>query len=678
MKTCKYILFFNLFFLQSLVTTANNFVLVQNQSIDSLLVWASNTNKNQKSRLKYANLALKTIIGNSDVQSATSNYVILANAFFNIGEKEKSLYVADLLYRKSVLTDDVEGTAWATYLKANYYYTKTEYDSSYYYYAKSEKASFTLEYKFLLGLILNSKADILNAKKDYVNAEINSIKALKISFAEKDNLLAYKCYVSLGNSLLGLNDKSKAIIYYRKAAKEVEYLRNDPQYLVLKAQADNYVASTYIEKKEYENAIKYANKALNFEELELINLEMYCYLKNNLAYAKFKLNKSSSEKEFLETLKIADSIKSIPLQLFTKIHLAEYYLKNQNLLKALRYGSEARTQAHKATFFEEELKLLLLLSEIDTKNSTVYTRRYIELNDSLHNVERATRNKYTRIEFETEEITAAKDNAEEQNTFLENRIWMISILSFLTVFIIGLWFINKSQKSKTRQLLLEQKQQQADEEIYQLMLNQQEKIEEGKSIEKQRVSLELHDNVMGKMAAIRMNLYPLIMTSEVENKDLFYKQLDDMQQVEKEIRGVAHDLNTNLFADEVSFIAVVKEFFEKVKNYTTINFELQVGETINWELISTTTKINLYRILQEALQNIEKYADAKNVTVTMSQIDNLVYILIEDDGKGFDTASKKEGIGLQNMKTRMDEMHGKFSIQSAPEKGTKISLIIAV
>jgi signal transduction histidine kinase len=251
-------------------------------------------------------------------------------------------------------------------------------------------------------------------------------------------------------------------------------------------------------------------------------------------------------------------------------------------------------------------------------------------------------------------------------------------LSFLTVFIIGLWFINKSQKSKTRQLLLEQKQQQADEEIYQLMLNQQEKIEEGKSIEKQRISLELHDNVMGKMAAIRMNLYPLIMTSELENKDLFYKQLDDMQQVEKEIRGVAHDLNTNLFADEVSFIAVVKEFFEKVKNYTTINFELQIGETIDWELISITTKINLYRILQEALQNIEKYADAKNVAVTMSQIDNLVYILIEDDGKGFDTASKKEGIGLQNMKTRMDEMHGKFSIQSAPEKGTKISLIIAI
>lgn len=667
-----------IFFLLNFAQVNAAVIVVQKQNLDSLLVWAANSKFEISKRLEYANIALKILKTTPTYGAFTNNCVQLSNVFLSLSKEGNYLDVADLLLKKSTAINDTEGIVWGNYLKGTYYYNKTEYDSAFYYLSKAEKADIIPDYKFLLGFVLSTKAEILNMKKDYINAEINSIKALKIGITEKNNVLIYNCYISLGNSLLGLNDKEKALFHYKKATEKADELITEPQYLAFKAQAYNYVVNTYIEKKEYQNAINNATEALSFEELKEINLEIYCALENKLAYANFKLNKSSSEKEFLETLKIADSIKSIPIQLFSKMHLAEYYLKNKNLLKALQYGSEARTQAHKATFFEEELKLLLLLSEIDAKNSTVYTRRYIELNDSLHNVERATRNKYTRIEFETEEITAAKDNAEEQNTFLENRIWMISILSFLTVFIIGLWFINKSQKSKTRQLLLEQKQQQADEEIYQLMLNQQEKIEEGKSIEKQRISLELHDNVMGKMAAIRMNLYPLIMTSELENKDLFYKQLDDMQQVEKEIRGVAHDLNTNLFADEVSFIAVVKEFFEKVKNYTTINFQLQVGETIDWELISTTTKINLYRILQEALQNIEKYADAKNVTVTMSQIDNLIYVLIEDDGKGFDTTSKKEGIGLQNMKTRMDEMHGKFSIQSAPEKGTKISLIIAV
>lgn len=657
---------------------ANSSALVQNQNIDSLLSWASNIDKQKKDRLKYADLALKIMAKNHDFQSSTFNYVVLANVYFNVGEKKKSLYVAELLSRKSDIDDDLEGIAWGAYLKGNYYYTKTEYDSSYFYYSKAEKASVSLEYKFLLGLILNTKADILNLKKDFVKAEISAIKALRVGLAEKDDLLVYKCYISLGNSLVGLNDNSGAIAYFNLAATKVESIKNDQQYLAYKAQALNYISTVYLEKKEYKNALKYAEEALSFKGLKEINIEIYCYLQKNVAYAKLKLNKLTSDKDFFEILKIGDSISSIPIQIFTKMHLAEYHLKNKNFAKAFQYGSEARTQAHKTNFFDEELKLLLLLSEIDKKNSIGYTKRYIALNDSLHNVERATRNKYTRIEFETDEITTAKNTAEEKNSFLENRIWMIGIFSILTVLVIALWFMTRSQKAKTRELLLEQKQQQTDEEIYQLMLNQQQKIDEGKTIEKQRISLDLHDNVMGKLSAIRMNLYPIIMTSEIENKAIFYDQLNDIQQVEKEIRGVAHDLNANLFAEDVSFIAVVKEFFSKIKLHTNIQFDLQMGETIAWESISSTVKINLYRIIQEALQNIEKYAEAKKVSVTMSQIENQVYIIIIDDGIGFDTNAKKDGIGLQNMKTRMNEISGTFSIQSTPGEGTKISLIIPV
>lgn len=668
-----------IFFLTNyLVVKGNVEKVVQEKNIDSLLSRASNPDNGRDLQLQYADTAFEILKSKPFYSNFTNNCVQVANIFYIYNKSKKHLSVIDFLIKKSEIENDNEAASWGTHLKGNYYYSKTEYDSAYYYYSKTEKTSVLLSYKSLLGSNYLAQAGILILKNDYVNAEIKAINALKIGKTEKDNIIIYNSYLILGNALLGLKEYHQSIFYYVKSIEISKELINLAQYPLIAAQPYNYIAGAYIKQGNYKNALNYANEGLKFKKLKVNGIEVYCYLRKDLSYAKFKLNQLSSDAEFQEILKIADSINSIPVQLFTKMHLAEYHLVNKNVPKALRYGAEARKLAHKAQFFEEELKILQLLSEIDASKSLIYTKRYIALNDSLLDVERASRNKFARIEFETEEITAAKDNAEEQNTFLENRIWMISILSFLTVFIIGLWFINKSQKSKTRQLLLEQKQQQADEEIYQLMLNQQEKIEEGKSIEKQRISLELHDNVMGKMAAIRMNLYPLIMTSELENKDLFYKQLDDMQQVEKEIRGVAHDLNTNLFADEVSFIAVVKEFFEKVKNYTTINFELQIGETIDWELISITTKINLYRILQEALQNIEKYADAKNVAVTMSQIDNLVYILIEDDGKGFDTASKKEGIGLQNMKTRMDEMHGKFSIQSAPEKGTKISLIIAI
>ena len=647
-------------------------------TIDSLLNLGSNSTLNPNVRLKNANLALNHISAKHSKDKSTYNYVTIANIYFSLNDKEKFLNVVSLLDLFATTTNDLEGVAWSSYLKGNYYYKENDYLTSYYNYSKAEKASLSLEYHYLRALILSAKADILNLKKDYINAEINATNSLQIALVENDNILVYKSYISLGNSLLGLKNFPEALSYFNLALLKSETLKKDSQFESLRAQAYNYLASVYSENKDFENALIYANEGLKLKELKVNGIEVYCYLKKDLSYAKFKLNQLSSDAEFLEILKIGDSINSIPVQLFTKMHLAEYHLVNKNVPKALRYGTEARALAHKAQFFEEELKILLLLSEIDASKSLIYTKRYIALNDSLLDVERASRNKFARIEFETEEITAAKNTAEEKNTFLENRIWVISGFGFLGLLVIVLWFRMKSQKSKTRQLLLEQKQQQADEEIYQLMLDQQQKIEEGKTIEKQRISLDLHDNVMGKLSAIRMNLYPIIMTSEIENKSVFYDQLNDIRQVEKEIRGVAHDLNANLFAEDVSFIAVVKEFFIKIKLHTDIHFNLQMGETIAWESISSTVKINLYRIIQEALQNIEKYADAKNVSVTMSQIENQVYIVILDDGIGFDTNAKKEGIGLQNMKTRMDEINGTFAIQSKLGAGTKISLIIPV
>lgn len=674
-----YLIIFNyLFFLPLNSVKVSNLVLSKSPKVESLLHLAADISLENNIRIMYANLALKIVELDKKNESFTDNSVELANIFYSLNERKQYLYVANMLYKDSLLKNNLEGIAWASFSKGTYFYNEAEYDSSYFYFTKAEKATTDSRDKYLLGFILSSKASILNIKKDYINSEIISVKAVKIGIDENSNLLIYSCYLNLGSSSLALKNFENALLYFKKASEIVEELQEEPKYTTMKAQVYNFISDVYMEKKEYKNAITNAKQALNFSQLKDMNLEMYGYLTNKWSYSNFKLNKLSSDKGFLEILKIADSIKSKPLQIFTKMHLAEYHLKNKNFAKALQYGSEARTQAHKTTFFDEELKLLLLLSEIDAKNSLEYMRRHIELNDSLHNVERATRDKYTRIEFETDEITTARNTAEEKNSFLENRIWMIGIFSILTVLVIVLWFITRSQKAKTRQLLLEQKQQLADEEIYQLMLNQQQKIEEGKTIEKQRISLDLHDNVMGKLSAIRMNLYPIIMTSEIENKDIFYDQLNDIQQVEKEIRGVAHDLNANLFAEDVSFIAVVKEFFSKIKLHTNIQFDLQMGETIAWESISSTVKINLYRIIQEALQNIEKYAEAKNVSVTMSQIDHQVYIVIVDDGIGFDTNAKNEGIGLQNMKTRMQEISGTFSIQSTPGEGTKISLIVPV
>lgn len=82
----------------------------------------------------------------------------------------------------------------------------------------------------------------------------------------------------------------------------------------------------------------------------------------------------------------------------------------------------------------------------------------------------------------------------------------------------------------------------------------------------------------------------------------------------------------------------------------------------------TRLKLTLYRILQESLQNINKYANAKHITVELKKEDEHILLKITDDGTGFDVNTKKKGIGLQNMQSRVDECEGVFEIKSKKEK----------
>lgn len=490
--------------------------------------------------------------------------------------------------------------------------------------------------------------------------------------------MIYNCYLTLGNTTLGMQNYDEAINYFKHASRTSEKLKKDTFYLSLVIQPLNFLSTVYQKKKEYKTAQEYAKKGLSKDSVRFIEPQIYCYLTNNLGFSKFKLGDKTAKSHFLETLKIGDSLQFAPIQITSKTYLGEYYLQYKDTLQANRYLIDAKMQAHKNAIFEDELILTQLLAKANPKKEGFYFNRYIGLNDSLQNVERATRDKFARIEFETEEIKAQKEEVTLQNDSLRLRIILLSAFALLILLLVVLLFKLQSNKAKTRELLLVQQQQKANEEIYQLMIAQQKKVEEGKQTEKQRISLELHDGVMGKLAAIRMNLYPLLMQANLVNSSDFYYKLDEIQSVEQEIRNIAHDLNTNLFSDNIGFVSIVEQLFAQIESHSNINFELLADDSVNWEVINNTIKINLFRILQEALQNIEKYAEAKKVIVAIKQEDHILFMSIADNGKGFDSTIKQSGIGLKNMKIRMLDCNGTFTLQSKPNEGTKINLTVPI
>lgn len=549
-------------------------------------------------------------------------------------------------------------------------------DSAYFYLTKAEKLSMPKKGQPFLGTILLYKANLLLLKKEYTGAEVTAIKALKI--AKEKNYLesVFSSYTIIANSLLETDKEDEALFYYNKAL-DISSKISDVNYsTVFKAQTYNYIANVYQKKENHIVAIEFLKKGLENQKLKIIDIHVYNYLQNNLGYSYLKLDRKIALQIFEEVKKSSDSLKYVATQISARINLAEYYLKYNNNEKAKSYCLEAKSMARESLLFDDQLKALELLSVIDPKNNSVYQKEFIKLNDSLQKIERTTRDKFARIEFETDEITKQKEIVEEEKNDLFTRLILISGFGLLSIMLIVLWYKNQSQKTKTKQLLLEQEHQKDKEEIYQLMLAQQQKIEEGKQIEKRRISQELHDGVMGKLSSIRMNLYVLNKKTDPDTITQCLNYIKEIQNIEKEIRTISHELNSNLFSDNVNFVSIVENLFTAIKNHSDINFHLKVDEQIDWETVNNNIKINIYRIIQEALQNIDKYANAQNVFIKMVKTEGNISIEIKDDGVGFDLNNKKTGIGLKNMHARMEEIKGKFSIESKPHNGTKINLII--
>lgn len=649
--------------------------LKEKDELNLLLIKANDFKYSKKERLFYNNKAFSILKQRKD--STSLNYLFkIADRFYNAEENESYFRVSRNILKISIERKDSLNIGKAINYIGDYYFYGYKYDSAYYYYSKVEKFQNLLKRPFIDERLVFNKANILLFEKNFSQAEVEFTKILRNVKANKNDRMIYECYLALGMALRGMNNNQGAIEYYIKALKQTEKLKTDKQYKLLKAQPFNYIAIALQKEGEFLKASINSQKALSIDKFEKYDKNFYCYLLNTYSYSKFKLGDESCLKDFNQTLRIGDSLPNMHIQLNSRINLSEYYLKKKDTNKAAEFSNDVLTLAHQNKVFEDELKALELLAKIDSKNSSQYRERYIVLNDSLQNVERATRNKFARIEFETDEITNQKNIVEAEKDKISAQRWIIVGFSLFFILLLVLLYMSRLQRAKNRELQYLQQQQQANVEIYQLMLDQQQKIEEGKQIEKRRISKELHDGVMGKLTAIRLNLFVLTKKNDPETIARCLEHVDEIQNIEKEIRKISHDLNQNLFTDVSDFTLMVNNLVDNIKEHSNIHFNIIADEKIDWNTINSGIKMQVYRILQEALHNIEKYAQAKNVVVSMLEKEHKLSVTITDDGVGFDTSSSKSGIGHKNMRERAAEIEADFTITSLVGKGTTINLII--
>jgi signal transduction histidine kinase len=239
-------------------------------------------------------------------------------------------------------------------------------------------------------------------------------------------------------------------------------------------------------------------------------------------------------------------------------------------------------------------------------------------------------------------------------------------------------YIIKAQKSKTRELLYKQEQQQANEEIYNLIISQQNSVDATRIEEKKRVAQELHDGVLGRMFGVRMNLDSVNELLDESGIDARNEFILELKKIEQDIREISHELSREKSELINNFVAIVEELLDKQKKSFETKLVSTMDSEIDWSSVSNAIKINLYRILQESLQNINKYAAATAINIEFRKQENALFLKVKDNGVGFNINKGKKGIGLKNMISRMDECQGTFEINSKVGEGTVVIATVPI
>lgn len=641
---------------------------INQKKLEAYFKNSSNINLDKVTRLKFIDSA-EQLIENSNYSDSLKikNYFKIANRYFGVLEYEKYKEITNKVLEISKSNKDSLNIARAEYYLGDYYFSTSKNDSAYYYYLEAEKKYENLNDKPNLASTKLHKAYILSYEKDFIGSEIETVKVLNVAKEIKDQELIYECFAHLGRSLSGLGNYEKALEYHQKSLSQIKEIENDNYKPLLQAQAINNIGFVYLNLGKFKEAGEIFTEGLKINNLKEIQPVLYISLLDNFAYSRFKINKNEGLKEFKEALELGDEIDDIYSKINIRVHLVEYYLSKNDTTIALQYNEEANRLAKESNYNKELLQTLDFYTELKPKEGLKYAKEYIKLSDSLQQQERLTRNKLARIEFETDEIIVEKEA-------ISNRFRIILISSLLIISFGILFYIILYQRSKHRELLFSQEQQMANEEIYKLMLDKQDELEEAKKKEQLRISQDLHDNILNKLASIRFNLFALTQKPDETVIKRSIEYIDKIQSVESELRTVAHELNFESFLNKGNFKSILEQLLQNQKEtYDTI-CESTISSDEAIESLSALVKMNIYRIIQETLNNINKHAKATLISITLSIDEGFLYLSIKDNGVGFKVSKLKSGIGLKNMESRAVSINGRLKISSEINNGTKVSL----
>ncbi|MFC0603117.1 ATP-binding protein [Winogradskyella pulchriflava] len=673
-------LFFSILCLHLHLSTVS----AQNKSIDSineLIDKSKDKNLTVNERLTFA-LKSSEIAKRIDIDSiilrANRN---LSMRYFEAEKYEKYINLNRANFELATKINDSSAITVAGSNLGSLYRFYQKNDSSYYYYSQALKYYSPNDVSEPKATALLYLADIQQVEKIYAGAEEAAIKSIIIlnRLPETQNRLdkLWNAYNLMGIISRESGNFPKALEYYEKSNFYAKKIKNG---FINEVYSINNKAYVYRQMGEFEKAIELYESLLELRpKYENEDPTFYPTILTNIAATElesgdynFNSVKNKLGKSYDLTKKLGDDI----LRMNVALHTSKLYFKANQIDSVSKYANEALDISSSVFANEVKLEALMILSQItEGEKGKKYLREHIRITDSLITEERGIRNKYARIEFETDQLEAENEKIEAENKQISKENLYLVILSIGLLLTAILIYVLISQRAKNRKLKLIQVQQKANEDIYNLMLSQQDKVEEARAKEKIRVSKELHDGVLGRLFGTRLSLDSINFKEGKEAMMNRANYIAQLKTIEEDIRKISHELNTD-FVSGAGFMNIVSELIENQTQAYGLKYNFDYTDDINWDTLSNKTKINIYRIIQESMQNIYKHANANAIKISISLEKNVICLDIIDDGEGFDTSKSKKGIGLKNMMSRVDEINGKITFTSQSGNGTVVNVKI--
>nr|WP_294894008.1 sensor histidine kinase [uncultured Pedobacter sp.] len=538
--------------------------------------------------------------------------------------------------------------------------------------------------KILLNEVIKT-AQKKNDTKVYIEAKL----ALGRMEADRgNNVMAFKLYQEALLKAESINDKSfiahtyknigalyiswkkftEALDYYNKAEVLAREVNEDE----LIADCQNNKGTVYEQLLLYDKAIIAYKNAYDIYLAKDITPKIAMALSNLAIVYKYEKKYDASLKYNFKAIELSVKTGDEWMQAATYNNIGNLYGEIGNYQLAIKYCERALEISKKISAIEIIESTYDSMSDAakragDYKMALAYQKLFTEYNKKFINEENTKQLSELNVKFETEK----KQKLIQQQQFEISRKnqWLYGSLIFLFLGLVVFYLVirnNKYKQDKKLQLEILKQQDLASKAI----LEAEEK-------ERKRIASDLHDGLGQMFSTVKLNLSGLENQVQFKDKQVktnFFKTMDLVDVSCKELRNISHQMASDVLM-KLGMVAAIRDFIQNInQDKLKVNFQ---SVNIN-ERIPSNIETVLYRVVQESVNNVIKHAKASNLDIQLLKEEHELTLIIEDNGVGFDVKEigNAAGIGLQNIKSRIEYLRGTIDFDSAKNRGTVISIYV--